>query len=148
MNQPAAEDLLNRSQRMAVATTLRRAEWTLRHALIDLDAREQGILYGRSAEVSGEQRAQMEPEIARGLDEIARLAGRLDLPAQDIDHRAVMMGQLSILWSDLEDTHAEALRRYGEVTPGLAGALDPGIDALIGLVDRLLGLLADEEGER
>jgi hypothetical protein len=138
MNKIASQNLLNQSQRTSVAITFRRVERTLRNALRELGSRDRGILYRRSATLSDKQLREMQPHIEQAVREIDALSKELDLPTEVIDNRAALMGQLSVLWSDLQDSHAGPLRRYGDVAPGLSPVLDPHIDRVIEVVNTLL----------
>ena len=143
MNKLVSQNLLNHSQRMSVATALRRVEWTLRNALREQESRDQGILYERNATLSEDQLREMQPNIEKALREIEAMAKELNLPAQVIDNRSALFGQLNVLWSDLEDSRAGALRRYGDVAPELPSVLDPHLDRVIEVVNTLLNIMAD-----
>ncbi len=135
------DDILNQYQRDSVANTLRTLELGLRRAVDDLATHDRGILYRRDGTLSDKQIDEMKGLVDAGLHEIEVLAQTLALPVERYDNRAALLGQLSVLWVDLHEIRADSLRRYGQVNPGLAPALDPRLERLIELVAALMNLL-------
>ncbi len=91
---------------------------------------ESGILYRRRLGLSPEQRAVMREQIASALAQIATLADRFGLSADDEDLGAAIAAQMSADWANLCDVRSDKLCRYGEVHPDLAHLLDADISAL------------------
>lgn len=131
---------LNPAQRNAITIALRETEIALRRLLTDLDADEHGRLYARVAVVGEAQRRQIEQLVNEALDEIIYLADALDLSPQLQNPLAEMAGQMTVLWSDLIDSRADKLARYGEVDPAASAGLNPPLDRLIALLEKLMGV--------
>lgn len=131
---------LNPAQRNAIAIALRETEIALRRLLADLDADEHGRLYARVTIVGEAQRRQIERLVNQALDEIVELADALDLPPQSQNPLAERVGQMTVLWSDLIDSRADKLARYGEVDPAAPAVLNPPLDRLIALLEKLMGV--------
>ena len=69
---------------------------------------------------------------------ITALADRFELPRREHSRLRWVRAVLSMSIDDLEDTRAGSLRAYGDVDPGLAQVLDPGLRAV---QEELRGLL-------
>ncbi|HVS21423.1 MAG TPA: hypothetical protein VHD88_06220 [Pyrinomonadaceae bacterium] len=52
------------------------------------------------------------------------------------------LGHFAILWNILQDSHAEKLKGFGEVSRDLAPQLDPEIDQLVEVVSRVRSLIS------
>ena len=136
---------LNPAQRNAIAIALRETEMTLRRLLAELDADEHGRLYARVTVVGEAQRRQIERLVNEALDQIVELADALDLPPQRQNPLAGMVGQMAVLWSDLIDSRADKLARYGEVNPAAPAMLNPPLDRLITLLEGLMNVASRRE---
>jgi hypothetical protein len=127
-------DLLNPHQRGAVTIALRAFEEQLRQCDEWMQGRtEEGTLYRRRFFLSEERRTLVREQIAQALACIADLADQCSLSAQEEDAVAMLRAGLSASWAALCDVRANKLKRYGQVAPSLAQALDPSIETLIEL---------------
>lgn len=127
-------DLLNPHQRGAVTIALRAFEEQLRQCDEWIQGRtEEGALYRRRFAFSEERRMLVREQIAQALACIADLADRCSLSAQEEDAAAMLRAGFSASWAALCDVRADKLKRYGQVAPSLAQALDPSIETLIEL---------------
>ena len=140
-------DLLNWAQRNSVSIMLRRLEITLRHAPDDLTNREQGVLYEYQPSVSGEMLQRIQQEIALVLQDIDDLTDHLRLSRWTQPNTAVLLSELAVLWSDLNDIRVDKLTRYGEVSPDLDAVLSPALIRLIHRVETMMRLLSKEKGD-
>lgn len=136
-------DLLNPYQRNSVAVRLQSAETTLREALAELTDQNKGILYRHVGTISEEQQTQVRLLIDAALDEIAYLAEALSLPVEIRNNRAAVVGKLTILSVDLYEMQSRKLVSYGEVAPGLQEVLDPPLERLLTLTDKLRSILVE-----
>ena len=136
-------ELMNRAQRTSVFVTLRTFEQYLRQLdrwLQGLEA--DGILYKYKMDLLPERRALMQQKIACGLDLVEELARAIKLEPEIIDLVGWLRGQMSESWDRQIDARAARLRRYGEVDPGLAQALDPVLDRLVQIAADLSQLVS------
>lgn len=124
-------DLLNGAQRSSLAITLRMFEEELRRADAWLEMPpEQGILYRRTLHLSPEARDAIRQSIAAALAQISQLAQEFRLAPEEQDLAAVIAAAMSLSWANLCDARSDKLRRFGDVHPSLAEALDPRLDQL------------------
>jgi hypothetical protein len=135
---------LNPAQRNSVTIALRRMEQTLANLSHQAGQDETGILYRRRLSLSAAEQEKMRSLIASARQEIAALAERFQLEAEEEDGRHTAAAHLSYIWTMLEDIRPRKLKRYGEVDPALAESLEPGLDRLIALTVALKRLLAPE----
>jgi hypothetical protein len=134
---------LNPYQKNSLAVQLRQLEQALRAARVQMALPEDGILFSRRG-VSGPLRRQLEPLIDQALAEIELLAERFDLESETEDLRAILRADMAEAWAGLYDTLSPKLKRYGKVEPALAQMLDPHINNLIALSDRILRVVSEE----
>jgi hypothetical protein len=141
-------DLLNLYQRGALTIALRAFEEQLRQCDEWMQGRtEEGMLYQRQFFLSRESRTLVREQITQALACIADLAGRFGLPVQEEDAVAMLRAGFSASWAALCDVRADKLKRYGQVAPGLAQALEPSIETLIELSLSLTRTLSDGADE-
>jgi hypothetical protein len=138
--------ILNWPQRNSISVTLQRLEQKLRHAPEVLTNREQGVLYQYTGHVSPETLVLMEREIDEALAEIASLADRLGLEKWSESNRAILLGELSVLWADLHDMRVDKLKRFGDVSPELNEILTPVLSSLIRHVESMIQLVNEDKG--
>ncbi len=131
-------ELLNPSQRLALAIALRRVEQALRGILDGLNSEKQAILYRVEGTLPEDRRIQVIQLAESGLQQIAWMTHRFELPPRIFDNLASIRGSLAILGSDLYDVHAQKLQRYGDVDPSLQAELDPAIDDLIRQLEEIV----------
>jgi hypothetical protein len=135
-------DLLNPYQRNSLRVSLMMFEESLYRTQEWLQGRvEKGILYRRELAVSDDKREQAVQAIRAALSLIQNLAESFDLESQSEDASAIIKGELSESWSNLLETQASKLRRYGAVHPDLAGRLDSQLQNLAGIALQLSAIL-------
>jgi hypothetical protein len=97
------------------------------------------------------ERALVGEKIAELLRLIASLSERFAVTAGSRSLRHGLDATLSIMWADLQDVKARALRNYGDTAPRLREQLDPLVDKIAdGLLEicRVIDLGgSDEAGE-
>jgi len=136
------DDLFSVPQRASLAIVLRLLEQDLRQADEWLQgAEESGILYRRKLRLPPERRAVARRYIAAALKQIAELARKFDLQPVDDSPEATITAEMSERWANLCDARSDKLKRYGDVDPRLARALDPSLDRLIELTLALMSTL-------
>lgn len=128
---------LNPYQKNSLAVQLRHLEQALRDVRQQMAAPQDGILFKRTG-VPKSVRRKLEPLIGQMLAEIALLAERFDLENQVDDLGAVVRAEMAGAWEGLYDTLSPKLARYGDVDPALAETLDPHLQRLITLADRVI----------
>lgn len=137
-------ELLNVAQRRSVEIGLRTVEKHLLEARVWLQhAPEPGFLQQRRASLTPDQQAAILDLIDVAEGEIARLAGRFNLVANEQEFAAVFIAGMSAAWAILCDLRADKLTRYGEVDQRLADELDPGIELLTQLTLTLANLASE-----
>jgi hypothetical protein len=135
------KDLLNSDQLRSVTIVLRLFEEDLRQMGTWLDEHQaDGILYRRQLRITPLQRAKASTYIADALGEIMFLADRLGLEPVVEDATGWIRGQMSVAWSNLIDSQTKKLKRFGEVDPQAAQAIDPHIQHLANIASELASL--------
>jgi hypothetical protein len=125
-------DLFNHSQRTRLLVVLQEYEENLLQAKHWLSGhQENGALYHRELDMSGEDKTVALEKIESALAIIQQLAQRLELPRQERDAAKMIAAQMNSAWVSLSDSHAHNLKGYGEVNPQLADIIDPEIDQLV-----------------
>lgn len=135
--------LLNDSQRRHLGVTLSQIQRLL-HEIVSLlnSAAPPGGLVTETQDLPAEF-ARRAPALVAQLDaRIAALADRFALPRREHSRYRWVRAVLGISIDHLEDTRAASLRAYGDVHPGLAGALDPELRLL---QEELRGMLTTLE---
>ncbi len=139
-------DLLNGAQRSSLAIALRMFEEELRRAASWLEMPpEQGILYRRTLRLPPEARAAVRQSIAAALAEIAGLAQEFGLAPEEQDLATAIAAAMSLSWANLCDARSDKLRRFGDVHPALAEALDPRLEQLAELALSLASRLRSDD---
>lgn len=124
-------ELLNPQQRSSLRTTLLSFEKNLREAQSWLDGNEEdGILYKAKLHMSEEHRRQCARQIAEALGQIRSLSRSLELEKKEEDPLSLIRSEMVISWANLLDSRSAKLGRYGDISAGLAGKLDPAIGHL------------------
>lgn len=128
-------DLLNESQRRAVATVLRRVElavWRLEERLRQQTPR---LLLTRFTHPPERQQRETLLHLIKGVHrEIALLATDYTLEVYEEDLSRAITAEFTLLWCDLEDIRPQKLRNYGDIHPQAARLLGPPLQRLINLV--------------
>ena len=140
------KDLLNPYQKNSLRITLRMFEENLRNALEWLDGREEvGILYKRKLNLPQENREQARQYIKFALGVIEKLSHKFDLRKESSDAASMLRGELDVGWTNLLDTRAKKLGRYGKVHPELANVLDADIQNLAEIAQQLSAIIGESK---
>jgi hypothetical protein len=129
-------NLLNESQRRSLAITLRRVElavWRLEDRFARGDPDDLVLTHFTHAP-SPVQRSAFLHLVRQVRAEIATLAAEYQLEGSEEDFLRSVTGEFTLLWSDLEDTRPQKLRRYGTINPQAYDVLGPPIQRLIKLM--------------
>lgn len=122
--------LLNRNQQRRVVTHLRLLEEDLKDIASWPELARPGDPYAALREV-----------IAQLRDSVGALRAGLGLPADEAPPlRRRVMATAEVWASSMEDVKARHLKAYGHVHPDLAGALDPKMDGIVRLLQKLAHL--------
>jgi hypothetical protein len=126
-------NLLNESQRRSLAITLRRVElavWRLEDRIARGDPDNLVLTHFTHAPSAAQKEALL--HVARQVRaEITSLAAEYQLEGSEEDFLRNVTGEFTLLWSDLEDTRPQKLRRYGTINPQAYDVLGPPIQRLI-----------------
>ena len=133
-----ANPLLNEHQHSALSMRLSSIERELHKAerLIKGDLAK-GELFETTSDITQAESEELLKIIHAARQVIADLKSQLALTVKKQDVRAWMLGHFSIVWTILEDCHANKLGGFGEVSPELSQSLDPKIDQLIRMVNSI-----------
>lgn len=96
-----------------------------------------GELFETTSDITQAESEELLKIIQAARQVIADLKSRLALTVKKQDVRAWLLGHFSIVWTILEDCHANKLQGFGEVSPTLSQSLDPKIDELIRMVNSI-----------
>lgn len=135
--------MLNEHQRRRVEVSLGlfdRALLEIERNYLSADL-PQGEMFAVSSDLSAEERAQIRTMIAQVRDRLRVLREIFHLTPYRKDARSLLRGYFSHFWAVLSDCRASALRGYGTVAPELSRTLDPEIEAILVLLERLECLL-------
>ncbi len=144
--------MLNDSQRRSLRIAMRliedrvqEIEWLLDHPA------QHRLMSEVTNDISDPLAQALREKIPHVYEVITTVRDRFALPIETKQASREASKGLAQLWAMLQEANAEALRRYGEVRPGLAPRLDPEITALAGLMlelrDLLFGNLAGADVE-
>jgi hypothetical protein len=138
--------LLSEGQHRALSTRLALLDHRLSEAAALLAGRcHEGVMFEITSDLTPEQTETLLALISEARSHIRSLRDRLGLAVQYQDIRRWLVSSFGILWTILEDSHAAKLRGFGGVSPDLAAQLDPELDRLIEIVNRVKSLAADPE---
>jgi hypothetical protein len=90
-----------------------------------------------TSDLTPEERAQIRATIAQIRDRLRRLRERFHLHPYRREVRSLLRGYFAHFWAVLSECRARALRGYGAVAPQVEQMLDPEVEALCALVERL-----------
>jgi len=122
--------MLNEGQRRHVSATLRVAEERLLDLQRRLDDAHSGHLLHVENDLGETERVLVAEKIADLLRQLAAAGHRLALTTGCQSLRHVVMGTLSVTWTDLQDAKTGPLSAYGDTDPRLKDVLDPLIDCV------------------
>ncbi|HEV8369074.1 MAG TPA: hypothetical protein VGQ39_14060 [Pyrinomonadaceae bacterium] len=129
-NQVFGTSLLNEHQHLS--TRLRSIDRDLYEAerLLNGDL-PKSDLFEINSDITKEESEELLILIHAARQIVCDLHSVLGLTTKRENVRSWLLGHLSIVWTILEDCHAEKLKGFGEISPDLSRALDPSIDQLI-----------------
>lgn len=130
--------LLNEHQHRVLSTRLSSIERELYNAerLVKGDL-AQGELFETTSDITQVESEELLKILQAARQVIADLKNQLGLTVKKQNVRAWLLGHFSIVWTILEDCHANKLQGFGEVSPELSQALDSKIDELIRMVNSI-----------
>jgi hypothetical protein len=144
----SGQQLLNESQHRALSVRL---------AMLDQQIAEAEALLagntpvGRMFEIVPDIPADTTNELLRLFKQVRELVEKLrtqfNLKTRRVTTSQKLMGSFSILWTILEDSHADKLRGFGEVASELTSELDPKINIIIELINDIKGRVTAIEAD-
>ncbi len=96
-----------------------------------------GEMFELKSDLTPEEKAEILRTIAQIRHRLRRLREAFHLEPHRRDVRGLLRGYLAHFWAVLSECRASKLRGYGEVAPHVPSLLDPEIEALLSLVERL-----------
>lgn len=144
MNKQTGE-LLNEHQHRALSTRL----GLLDRQLYDAEQFVRGELgsgpmFETRSDLTVEEKKTLLELLSKAREVVRKLRDRFALTAQRQDVRHWLLGHFSILWNILQDSRAEKLKGFGEVSRDLAPQLDPEVDQLVEIVSRVRALISSD----
>lgn len=79
------------------------------------------------------------------LKSLSRLQRELGLPRQQIELRKLLNAHLSHMWVTLHESKSQSLRGYGAIPDGLRAFLDPRMDQLLKLLNRMREVVGENK---
>jgi hypothetical protein len=109
-----------------------------------------GILYEYVGEIPETTKQRMRAVLAEILDKVTSIRLDLGLPKQVVELDKLIESRLSHIWVTLQESKSHGLRGYGVVPEDLKTYLDPRLDGILLLRNRLQEALrqAKTEGKR
>jgi hypothetical protein len=132
---------LNTAQKRHLHVTLYSFEKALRESdrLLE-EGNARGILFIRELNLSESQRQLARKKIAHTLGALEAFVQQLGLEPKVEDPSRVIMAEMSVCWTHLEDCRPKGLRNYGELTAEDADQIDPIITKLASMAIELTRL--------
>jgi hypothetical protein len=96
-----------------------------------------GIFYAYVGVLPDEVRQTIRTLISQILEGINRIRLDLGLPQRQVEVTRLFAAHLSRIWVTLCESKGDSLRGYGEVPEELTAYLEPRVEELLGLVQRL-----------
>jgi hypothetical protein len=107
-----------------------------------------GILYEYAGEIPETTKQRMREMLAEVLAKLTSIRLDLGLPKQVVELDKLIESRLSHIWVTLHESKSQGLRGYGEVSEELKAYLDPRIDRILPLLNRLREVLREVKTER
>lgn len=101
-----------------------------------------GPMFETCSDLTAEEKEKLLRLLAQAREVVRTLRDRFTLATERRDVRRWLLGHFAILWNILQDSHAEKLKGFGEVSRSLEPLLDPEIDQLIEIVNRVRSLIS------
>jgi hypothetical protein len=136
---------LNQAQQNALATTLVHLERSLNDIDRLLDGSVIGVTYITEIDFTPTTVEHLRARCDELRAQIAEMMDAFALPRHYWHGRRVIVGEMSAVWTYLEDMRPHKLRRYGAVDPGLTETLAPRLEQLIRLVRAIQDLASRGE---
>jgi len=99
-----------------------------------LDSPPAGITYTTEVDFSPTTIQQIREQCRDMRRQITEMVAVFELPPHHQNGRRVIVAEMSIIWTYLEDMRPSKLRRYGAVDPALSETLPPRLERLIASV--------------
>jgi hypothetical protein len=130
--------LLNEHQHRALSTRLRILDQELHDAeKLAKGKLARGELFDTKSDLTVDETEELLGLIANAREHVRKLRNRFDLLVQSQDARRWLLGHFSALWAMMADSHAAGFKGFGDVSPELAPALDPEVDELIDILNKV-----------
>ncbi len=140
--------VLNEHQRRRLEISLGlfdRALLEVERSYLSLDL-VRGEMFELMSDLTSEEKARIRAAIEQIRERLRLLRERFQLEPQRREVRSLLRGIFSHFWAVLSDCRASKLRGYGEVAPQLKQMLDPEIEALLVLVERVERIIERRNG--
>lgn len=138
---------LNEAQKRSLSVSLQLLEEELfTIQLLAANGRYIGQLFSLDVDLNGDRRQNLQKMINRVLSHIHDLKERLDLEVKTKKLSRRLMGTGSYFWSVLCDQKSDKLRRYGAVSKGLSGMLDPALDQILEALQKMVEVIEEDGG--
>jgi hypothetical protein len=96
-----------------------------------------GILYEYAGEIPETTKQRMRAMLSEILDKVTSIRLDLGLPKQVVELDKLIESRLSHIWVTLHESKSHGLRGYGAVHEELKAYLDPRIDEVLSLLNRV-----------
>jgi len=96
-----------------------------------------GEMFEVTSDLTPDEHAEIRRTIAQIRERMGQLRERFHLQPHHRDVRSLLRGYFAHFWAVLSDCRASKLRGYGDVAPRLEQVLDPEVEALLVLIERL-----------
>lgn len=138
MNERHNRPLLNEAQERSLNTALRLLEERLFYIELLLEnGPYQGILFTFEINLEAEQIKQLKNLIKTMKELISELKKKFDLSVKKSNLHFLLQSTAAYFWAVLEDEKAQKLKRYGAIAETLPALLDPVIEDLVSLIQKL-----------
>jgi hypothetical protein len=104
-----------------------------------------GEMFEVTSDLTPDEHAEIRRTIAQIRERMGQLRERFHLQPHHRDVRSLLRGYFAHFWAVLSDCRASKLRGYGDVAPQLEQVLDPEVEALLVLIERL-GRMVERRG--
>lgn len=144
MIEDQADDLLNEHQRRALSTRLAMLDRFFSDVEQVLSGHSpRGEMFEVINDLTAEQRQKVSSFLNEARREIRAIREQFNLEIKREYVHRWLAGHLSIFWTILENSHAAKLEGFGDVSPALAGELDPKIESFVRIVNSLKSLVVE-----
>lgn len=136
--------LINDAQRRSLSVSLQLLEEELFFIQLLADhGTHHGHLLSMEIDVNAEQRRRLHQEIKKVLLHIQHLKEAFELETKSEKLSKRVMSVESYYWSVLCDQKSGKLKRYGDISEGLPGILDPTLDQIMGVLRKMVDAITE-----